>query len=92
MANSTLAVTVMVVDAEDTGEVSFVQREPQVDKTITAKVSDPDGGSHQYDVAVGQGRTRLVTPKAPTRVPVLAMEDGRIFLGGHLPPTPRSRR
>ena len=25
-------------------EVSFVQREPQVDKTITAKVSDPDGG------------------------------------------------
>ena len=41
---STLPVTVMVVDAEDTGEVSFVQREPQVDKTITAKVSDPDGG------------------------------------------------
>ena len=34
----------MVVDAEDTGEVSFVQREPQVDKPITAKVSDPDGG------------------------------------------------
>ena len=44
MASSTLPVTVMVVDAEDTGEVSFVQREPQVDKTITAKVSDPDGG------------------------------------------------
>ena len=44
MASSTLLVTVKVVDAEDTGEVSFVQREPQVDKTITAKVSDPDGG------------------------------------------------
>ena len=41
---STLPVTVMVVDAEDTGEVTFAQREPQVDKPVTAKVSDPDGG------------------------------------------------
>ena len=41
---SKLDVTVMVVDAEDTGTVSFVQREPQVGKPVTAKISDPDGG------------------------------------------------
>ncbi len=39
-----LDVTIEVVDAQDPGEVSLSQREPQVDKHVHATVSDPDGG------------------------------------------------
>ena len=38
-----LNVTIKVVDAEDDGSVSFMQREPQVGRSLTARVSDPDG-------------------------------------------------
>ena len=36
--------TIKVVDAEDGGEVSIMQREPQVGRSVTARVSDPDEG------------------------------------------------
>ena len=39
-----LSVTVMVVDGEDGGSVSFSSREPQVGRAVIAKLSDPDGG------------------------------------------------
>ena len=39
-----LDVTIKVVDAEDGGSVSIMQREPQVGRSVTARVSDPDGG------------------------------------------------
>ena len=39
-----LDVTIDVVDAEDVGEVSLSQREPQVGRVIRAAISDPDGG------------------------------------------------
>ncbi len=39
-----LDVTIEVVDAEDPGEVSLSQREPQIGKEVHATVSDPDGG------------------------------------------------
>ena len=41
---SSLDITVNVVDAEDPGEVSLSQREPQVGQTVIATVTDPDGG------------------------------------------------
>ena len=36
--------TVHVIDAEDAGEVTLSQREPQEGQTVIATVSDPDGG------------------------------------------------
>ena len=39
-----LGVTVNVVDAEDPGEVTLSQREPQAGRTVIATLSDPDGG------------------------------------------------
>ena len=39
-----LAVTVKVVDKEDTGKVTLDAREPQEGKAVTAMLSDPDGG------------------------------------------------
>ena len=39
-----LDVTVEVVDAEDPGELSLSQREPQVGSEVYGTVSDPDGG------------------------------------------------
>ncbi len=42
--NSTLDVTIEVVDTEDAGTVSLSQRQPQVGIEILATLSDPDGG------------------------------------------------
>ena len=42
--STTLDVTVEVVDAEDMGEISLSQRQPQEGITVHATVSDPDGG------------------------------------------------
>ena len=39
-----LSVTVKVTDAEDTGEVTLSQLEPQVGRTVVASLDDPDGG------------------------------------------------
>ena len=41
---SRLDVTVNVLDAEDPGSVKLTAREPQVDRTVVATLSDPDGG------------------------------------------------
>ena len=41
--STTLDVTVEVVDAEDVGEISLSQRQPQEGITVHATVSDPDG-------------------------------------------------
>ena len=41
---TTLDVIVVVLDAEDPGEVTLSQREPQVGREVHARVSDPDGG------------------------------------------------
>ena len=42
--SSTLDVTIEVVDADDDGEVSLSQRQPQVGREVSATPSDPDGG------------------------------------------------
>ena len=42
--SSTLDVTIEVVDAEDVGEVSLSQRQPEVGIAVQATASDPDGG------------------------------------------------
>ncbi len=41
---TTLDVIVVVINAEDPGEVTLSQREPQVGREVHARVSDPDGG------------------------------------------------
>ncbi len=41
---ATLDVTIEVADAEDPGQVSLSQRQPQIGKSVHATVSDPDGG------------------------------------------------
>ena len=41
---TTLDVIVVVLDAEDLGEVTLSQREPQVGREVHARVTDPDGG------------------------------------------------
>ena len=38
-----LDVTIKVVNTEDTGEVTFNAREPQIDRTVVAKLDDEDG-------------------------------------------------
>ncbi len=42
--SAALDVTIEVVDAEDVGDVSLSQRQPQVDREVHAWVTDPDGG------------------------------------------------
>ena len=42
--STSLDVTIEVVDAEDDGEVSLSQRQPQVGREVSAILSDPDGG------------------------------------------------
>ena len=44
LRTSRLNVTVKVTDAEDTGEVKFSQREPQVGRPVVATAEDEDGG------------------------------------------------
>ena len=39
-----LNVTIKVVDGEDTGTVKLSAREPQVDRSVHATVTDDDGG------------------------------------------------
>ena len=42
--STSLDVTIDVVDADDDGEVSLTQRQPQVGREVSAILSDPDGG------------------------------------------------
>ena len=39
-----LDVTIKVLDVDDTGKVSIMVREPQVGVSVTATVTDQDGG------------------------------------------------
>ena len=50
-----LDVTVTVTNAEDVGMVKLSQLEPQVGRSVTASVTDQDGGVSRTNVAVVQG-------------------------------------
>ena len=52
-AVATLDVTVTVTNVDEAGMVMMTARQPQVEKSVTASVMDPDGGYIRANVAVG---------------------------------------
>ena len=77
-SGSKQAVEVTVTDLEEEGEVTFKQLKPQVSRTLTAEVSDPDGGvtKQRWQWYRGENSegpwTAIEGAKSPSRSPVEA--------------------